>query len=412
MIGIRLVGETKSHRRFVFAFTAAAFILILAAGCGQENPKSGAIYVASSPDSALILLDGANTGRITPDILVDVSAGTHVVSVDKEGFLVFPDSFTVLILPGLADSLTFSLTPEGGVGAIYVSSVPDSAFIFLDGIGTATLTPDTLFDVTTGSHLITVERSGYEVSPASILVQVAEGEVASAHFELTAESGRPVLLESFTNVSCGPCAEVNPMLYSLVDGLGPSGAVLMEFHTSFPSPIDPFYLEQRAVIDYRTSLYQVSQAPWLLVEGTQGLQPNTAEAVISAIEAAAPREEVDLTMRAELLESVLSCSLGVSSAVSQGNYVVSVFITHDEIEFDDPPGTNGETLFRHVVRGELPSPGGIEVEIEGAGPVWFCWTESLDWLESGSGIAVVGVARKTDSPEIVGLDVQELSATP
>lgn len=387
--------------------TVGIALLLLTARCGQEEPDSGALYVSSTPDSARIVLDGANTGNLTPRLLTDIPPGDHDVTVEREGFVAVPDASEVLILPGLLDSVHFALSPETGFGAISVTSSPDSAHIFLDGTGTEQVTPGTLVDVAVGYHWVAVVKEGYEADPEALQVFVLADETVAAHFDLSSIADRPVLLESFTNTSCDPCAEANPMMYELLDELGVQRAVLMEFHTSFPSPLDQFYLEQRALMDDRVAHYGVSQAPWVIVEGVDGLQPLSRDVVSAAIEGAEPVDDITLILEAELNETALSCSLGISAAGAEGRYRVFVFVTHDRIEFEEPPGSNGETLFRHVVREGLTPVGGSEVDAT-AEQQWLGWTTVLEWLEDEETIRVVAVASELDASQVSGLSVKQL----
>jgi thiol-disulfide isomerase/thioredoxin len=386
---------------------AGMTLLLLTTGCGQEEPDSGALYVSSTPDSARIVLDGANTGNITPHLLMDISPGNHNVEVQRDNYIAIPESLVVLVLPAVADSVHFELALQAGYGAIFVTSSPESALILLDGASTDAFTPDTLTGVPTGLHWVAVEREGYVASPESLQVLVQAGETTDAAFQLTAATGRPVLLESFTNTSCDPCAEANPMMYDLMDELGPQQAILMEFHTSFPSPLDPFYLAQPALMDDRVAHYGVSQAPWVIVEGVDGLQPLSRDVVSAAIETAEPSVAATLALEAELNGTALSCSLGISAEGAEGVYRVYVFVTHDRVEYEEPPGSNGETLFRHVVRQGLTATGGVEVDVT-AEPVWLGWTTALEWREEGETVRVVAVASELDALQVSGLAARQL----
>ena len=197
------------------------------------------------------------------------------------------------------------------------------------------------------------------------------------------------------------------MMYELVDELGLQHAVLMEFHTSFPSPLDPFYLAQPTLMNFRVTHYGVSQAPWVVVEGTHGLQPSSRDVVSAAIEGAEPIDDVSLAFQAELDGTVLSCSLEVYTRGPEDRYLVSVFVTHDRIEYDDAPGSNGETLFRHVVRAGLTPPGGTEIDVT-ADPQWLGWMTTLDWLGEEEAIVLVAVATQPGDQLVRGLAVKQL----
>ncbi|MCU0612359.1 MAG: PEGA domain-containing protein [Candidatus Eisenbacteria bacterium] len=299
-----------------------------------------------------------------------------------------------------------SIGPPLATGSIVVTSAPDSAAIYLDRLQMGLVTPDTLEEIPPGLHWVTVEKPGFTPMPCSLQVQVSAGTTASAHFELTAASPRPVLFESFTNTGCMPCAEANPMLYALVDGQGIDRVVLLEFHPGFPSPLDPFYLAQRVLMDGRVALNGVAQAPWLVVEGTTGLQPVSEQDVQAALAAAVPQNAVDLILAAQISGSALTCSLGAAAAVP-GTYTLTVFAADDLEEFETAPGSNGEKEFRHVVRGVMPVPCGEEAELSST-VVWRVWSTVLSWHQEGEPVTIVAHARRSDSPVTVGLDVQQL----
>ena len=69
-------------------------------------------------------------------------------------------------------------------GKIFVDSSPANGRIFLDGQCTNKLTPDTLFNVPTGSHLIQVLKSGYHSSPDSVRVRVEPNQTVQVRFTL------------------------------------------------------------------------------------------------------------------------------------------------------------------------------------------------------------------------------------
>lgn len=299
-----------------------------------------------------------------------------------------------------------SISPPVDTGSIAITSTPDSAAIILDRVATGSVTPDTVGDISPGLHWVAVAKAGFTPMPCSLQVQVSPGILSSADFNLAPVAGRPVLMESFTNTGCMPCAEANPMLYGILDELGPAQVVLMEFHPGFPSPLDPFYLAQRTLMDGRVALYGVAQAPWLVVEGIAGFQPVSREEVLAAVLAATPLNTVDLTLRGRIEGTAFSCSLGATSSTS-GTYVLTVFVTDDLEEFETAPGSNGEKEFRHVVRGVLPVACGEEVALS-SDPVWRVWNTTVSWRGEGESITAIAHARRPDSPGTIGLDVQPL----
>jgi hypothetical protein len=66
--------------------TSVVIAFIVGRGSGNDL-ETGRIQVNSNPTEASVYLDGAQTGRITNCLLSDVSAGTHTLSLVKEGYL-------------------------------------------------------------------------------------------------------------------------------------------------------------------------------------------------------------------------------------------------------------------------------------------------------------------------------------
>jgi len=67
----------------------------------------GKIHVTSSPSGAAVSLDGTDTGKVTPCTLSDVSAGSHTVKADKDGYET--QEKTVNVNPGKTANVAFTL---------------------------------------------------------------------------------------------------------------------------------------------------------------------------------------------------------------------------------------------------------------------------------------------------------------
>ena len=100
--------------------------------------------------------------------------------------------FTVLLIVSLCffvlwfihSCSTKNLLRNEKVGSIFVQSDTSGADILLDNTVTGKHTPDTLFNVKTGSHQIKVQMAGYLSSPGSIIVEVKEDSLVSVSFTL------------------------------------------------------------------------------------------------------------------------------------------------------------------------------------------------------------------------------------
>ncbi len=82
---------------------ACAFFVLCSSGCTTNPPTStplpvietGRIFVNSTPAGAVIFLDGARTGKLTPDTLT-AEVGQRVIQLERNGFAVFTQTVTVV----------------------------------------------------------------------------------------------------------------------------------------------------------------------------------------------------------------------------------------------------------------------------------------------------------------------------
>jgi len=137
----------------------------------------GSIAVTSTPTGAAIFLDGVDTGDVTNATLT-APAGEHTVTVTKPGYA--DASATVTVEHDKTVPIHFGLVPP--TGSLAVTSTPDGARIFLDGLETGEMTNATLVSVPAGGHTVRVERDGYREAEAA--VTVTAGGTASCHLDL------------------------------------------------------------------------------------------------------------------------------------------------------------------------------------------------------------------------------------
>jgi thiol-disulfide isomerase/thioredoxin len=129
-----------------------------------------------------------------------------------------PALLTLVLLLTLCTCTTRNLLFSQKTGAIAVTSDPAGAAILLDHGLTGTATPDTLFDVAAGDHVVSVMQSGYLTSPESLVVTVEEDQMSSAEFVLLETSKGS--LEVTSNVGGAvicidnqPTAEATPHVF-------------------------------------------------------------------------------------------------------------------------------------------------------------------------------------------------------
>ncbi|WP_274924358.1 PEGA domain-containing protein [Methanogenium marinum] len=146
--------------------------------------QTGILQVNSTPADATIYLNGISSG-FTNTTLNDLATGTYNVTVVLEGYeTAINDSVTVT--NAVTTPVFFDLVHQ--TGGLKVNSTPADASIWLDGENTGKFTNTTLTNIPTGTHDITVEKSGY-LTPANKSVMVEKGETAEISFVFGHESG-------------------------------------------------------------------------------------------------------------------------------------------------------------------------------------------------------------------------------
>lgn len=86
-----------------------------------------------------------------------------------------------------------------------------------------------------------------------------------------------VVLEHFTNTSCGPCFTNNPALEAAVVQMGRDTCVKVSYHVNWPGPNDEFYLHNTSENQLRWTWYNVTGVPDLVIGNLNPAYPfNTA----------------------------------------------------------------------------------------------------------------------------------------
>ncbi len=175
-----------------------------------------------------------------------------------------------------------------------------------------------------------------------------------------------VIIEDFANVSCNPCVTSNKIIEDLAnETYGRSKLVAVKFPTNFPAPNDLFYLAAKAVCDFRIDYYNVFFAPTTVIDGI--LKPISTDSV--SVKAAVdtrlsvtPRFEVSVN---GILEGDYLVEVNIkfidTSGINLSDLIIHTVVTETDIEFEQAPGSNGETKFYDVTRLMLPSVDGTSV---------------------------------------------------
>ncbi|MBN1282313.1 MAG: serine/threonine protein kinase [Proteobacteria bacterium] len=148
-----------------------------------EAPATGTLKVSSTPSGALIKLNGASTGKRTPNTLSDLKIGaTYTVGLELDGYkpgtqkkYMAKESESVSIRLSSAAPPTpaqppaeerrppTQVRPEEEYGELSLSSDPPAAQVIIDGQAIPARTPVTIRKIRTDRpHTVTIQLPGYK----------------------------------------------------------------------------------------------------------------------------------------------------------------------------------------------------------------------------------------------------------
>ena len=196
-------------------------------------------------------------------------------------------------------------------------------------------------------------------------------------------ASKVVIIEDFANVSCNPCVISNKIIEGLTEiTYGRSKLVAVKFPTNFPAPNDLFYLAAKEICDARISYYNVFFAPTTVIDGI--LKPistdsNSVKAAVDSRLSITPRFNINV---GAILEGDYSVNVDVkfidTSSINMSDLVIHTVLTETDIEFEQAPGSNGETKFYDVTRLMLPSKDGTPIrQLIDQGELTFSFEDAL-----------------------------------
>jgi hypothetical protein len=188
---------------------------------------------------------------------------------------------------------------------------------------------------------------------------------------LSAQTQRMVLAEEFTNASCPPCAAQNPA-YNTLLGNNTNKVIAIKYQTNWPG-VDPMNAQTQTDVAPRVTYYSVSGVPYSPLDGSDapvsapnyaGAPANWTQSIIDA--AYAIPSPFSLSVTHTMSSDFDSAHVTVTITAAQnytagGNLMLRVGMVEKEIDFDAPPGTNGEMVFENVMRKMIPNSTGTNV---------------------------------------------------
>ena len=192
---------------------------------------------------------------------------------------------------------------------------------------------------------------------------------------------RMVLLESFTNTGCGPCASANPITHTVIDEYGTLQVLNVQYHMSWPSASDPFYTTDATDCNGRRVYYAVNAVPDLATDGVKTPEPGNADGLRATLEnRLATDAPLEITVGTETVGDQMTVTADITAVddVPATGLVVRIALVEPHVHYASAPGSNGETDFYCSMRNMLPSHAGTSLTIANGQTVQVVQTGTLD----------------------------------
>jgi hypothetical protein len=247
---------------------------------------------------------------------------------------------------------------------------------------TVTVTFDDLtIDPSTGIDIVVTSQLTGDENPAN--------DVLNQHsLVLPGVQRDNVLLEEWTNSSCGPCAANNPTIDAFV-AANFSTVVPVKYHVWWPGNNDPMYLFNVPENTERTNYYGVSGVPNVIMGGvTNPVYPYTTPGSLQ------DAHDIQMSKATPMEVSVTDTHFGsdsirtdivltIHSPLVYGQYYLRVMAVERWIHYASPPGSNGETDFYDVFRKAYPDITGSPLQLTpGTYNFSFTYPMNAAWVDT------------------------------
>ncbi len=230
-----------------------------------------------------------------------------------------------------------------------------------------------------------------------------------------AQNERMLLLESFTNTGCGPCAAYNPAMDALI-AANPDKVAAIKYHVNWPSAADPMYLHNTTENGARTSYYGVNSVPHVVIDGNR-YSSNPAQLnqnIINQLQSLESPMEMRLSYEVDEAENTITVHvMGRTSTAVEGNFKLYVGVIEREIHFNSAPGPNGERDFYSVMKKLLPGSGGQALGSLNSIDSYFAYTytwelaniydmsqlDAIAWVQNSVSKEVVQACKSSENME-------------
>jgi len=179
------------------------------------------------------------------------------------------------------------------------------------------------------------------------------------------QSQRLILVEEFTQASCGPCAAANPALQSLLNS-NVTKATSIKYQTSWPGT-DPMNAQNKTDVQTRVTYTTCNGVPYAVMDGAvvmgggyNGAPGGLTQTKINTEYAVASPFSMQLMhwFNAAKDSIFIQCKITCTQNITMITPKFRVAMIEKTISFTTAPGSNGEKKFYNVMRKMYPNASG------------------------------------------------------
>ncbi|MBN2542370.1 PEGA domain-containing protein [bacterium] len=350
----------KKNYTFLPVVWTIIAVLLIFTGCTKKDhdeERITTVFLSSIPGNAAIIINGECTGNFTPDT-IELEEGIHTFGITRYMYIIPPE--TTITLEGEEEYIIdFVLSPAPVTGYLDISSNPSNLEIYVDCYPTGYATP-AIIEIPTGLHSVWVHREGFE-DPVNEDMIINEDDTLLATFAITTPQ-KKVLLEDYTNVSCMPCADVDPFIET-IQREHEDHVVLITYHVSWPSPTDPMYLIARDENNARISFYDGINAPNVFLDGTRFLENASDTASLMDSLEKKLQDSTSIAIWGEVKSDTLHVTIFCENELISFSGKLYIALMEKERTYETAPGSNGLTEFHNIIRDFIPTSEGTSINL-------------------------------------------------
>jgi len=176
------------------------------------------------------------------------------------------------------------------------------------------------------------------------------------------QSQRFILMEEATNASCPPCATYNPAFDALLNA-NRDKLTAIKYHSWWPGT-DPMYSQNPDDNADRINYYNINSVPRGVMDGTTGSLTSFNQTMINQRSAVPSPFDIWMSHQISPDEDSIYIDMMIQASDNvSGDLMARIAVVEKEINFPNPPGSNGERDFLDVMKKMVPDADGTHLPV-------------------------------------------------